>query len=408
MSEPQPPAPNAQRVSPQDARDPFAALAAIPIALTFDDVLLVPAYSEVVPRDVSLRTRLTPTLELAIPLIAAAMDSVSEARCAIAMARLGGMAVLHKNVSVEVQAEAVRMVKGARVVAPRDDADETPASDAHAVDGDGRLLCAAAIGPAADCDARAAALVAAGVDLLVVDTAHGHSRNVLDAVARLRRRYPALAICGGNVATPEAVAALAAVGADIVKVGIGPGSICTTRIVAGVGVPQMTAVLACAVAAKAHGVTLIADGGTKHSGDVVKALAAGGDAVMVGSLLAGTDETPGEVIEIGGHRYKAYRGMGSLGAMQQGSRDRYFQEQTADAGKLVPEGVEARVPARGPLSSVVHQLMGGLRAGMGYSGAADLSALRANPRFVRITGAGLAESHVHGVAISRPSPNYTP
>ena len=375
-----------------------------PMGLTFDDVLLVPAYSEVVPREVSLRTTLCPGLVLGVPLLAAAMDSVSEATAAIAMARLGGLAVLHKNMSVVAQAEQVAQVKAAAPV--YEEARPEFAMPAVLLDAAGRLRCGAAIGPGPDCDERAAALVKAGVDMLVVDTAHGHSKNVLDAVRRLRARYPKLVLCGGNVATPEAVVALAQAGADVVKVGIGPGSICTTRIVAGVGVPQMSAVVDCARAGHAAGVTIIADGGVQHSGDIVKALAGGADAVMVGSLLAGTDETPGEIVEIDCYRYKAYRGMGSLGAMQQGSKDRYFQEQTADASKLVPEGVEARVPVRGPLAAVVHQLMGGLRAGMGYCGAADLVALRENARFVRISPAGLAESHVHGVAISKRAPNY--
>ncbi|MEY3014540.1 MAG: inosine-5-monophosphate dehydrogenase [Pseudomonadota bacterium] len=369
------------------------------IALTYDDVLLMPNYSEVVPREVSLRTRLRDGFELGIPLLAAAMDTLSEHRAAIAMARLGGLAVIHKNLSIARQAEEVTIVK----------AEPPEAQPAFACrDAQGRLRVAAAVGPGADCDERAAALVAAGVDLLVVDTAHGHSKNVLDAVRRLRARFPALALCAGNVATPAAVAAIADAGADVVKVGIGPGSICTTRIVAGVGVPQMTAVLECSAVARDKGVTIIADGGIKHSGDIVKAMAGGADAVMVGSLLAGTDETPGDFVVEGGVRYKAYRGMGSLGAMAEGSKDRYFQEQTRDADKLVPEGVEARVPSRGPLGDVVHQLMGGLRAGMGYNGAVDFKALREGANFVQITTAGLRESHVHGVSQSRPAPNYAP
>ena len=277
----------------------------------------------------------------------------------------------------------------------------------HAVrDSEGRLRCAAAVGPSGDCDARVDALVAAGCDVIVIDTAHGHSRNVLDAVRRTRERHPDVLIVGGNIATAAAVTALAEAGADCVKVGIGPGSICTTRIVAGVGVPQMSAVLDCASAARAAGVTIIADGGIKQSGDVVKALAGGAHAIMIGSLLAGTDEAPGEEVLHDGIRFKAYRGMGSLGAMQEGSKDRYFQEQTEDASKLVPEGVEARVPCKGPAASVVHQLMGGLRAGMGYTGAADLGELATKAQFVCITNAGLAESHVHDVVMSRPAPNY--
>ena len=366
--------------------------------LTYDDVLLVPLYSEVLPREVALGTQLSDRLSLHIPLLASAMDSVSEAPMAIAMARLGGLAVIHKNMSPRLQAAEVAKVKA-----------EAPGEGARLLlDDAGRLCCAAAVGPAGDCDKRVAALMEAGVDVIVIDTAHGHSRNVLKATRRLRDRYPQLTLVAGNVATAEGLLALAQAGADAIKVGIGPGSICTTRIVAGVGVPQMSAVLDCAAAAASVGVRVIADGGLKHSGDVVKALAAGADLVMAGSLFAGTDEAPGEVMIHGGHRFKAYRGMGSLGAMQQGSKDRYFQEATTDAGKLVPEGVEARVPCKGPVADVVHQLMGGLRAGMGYTGCDDVFALREKTRFVRITPAGLSESHVHGVAMSRPSPNYAP
>ncbi|HAN31175.1 MAG TPA: IMP dehydrogenase [Myxococcales bacterium] len=477
------------------------------LALTYDDVLMVPAHSQVLPRDVALKSQLTRDLTLAVPVFAAAMDTVSESAMAIAMARLGGMAVIHKNLSVQAQAAEVAKVKAAdprfdrdvQTLSPQDACADAsvlmreqgqsamavlqqgrvvgvltrrallrgeergevgdlmlPAQgvvshqispDAavevmaesgvsrlfvigdderflgvmtqahldpwlqwrHAVrDAQGRLQCAAAVGPSGDCDERIAALVGQGCDVVVIDTAHGHSQNVLDAVRRSRTNYPNLVIVAGNVATGQAVRALAEAGADVVKVGIGPGSICTTRIVAGVGVPQMSAVLECAAVAKEVGVTVIADGGIKHSGDIVKAIAAGGSAIMVGSLLAGTDESPGEEIIIDGIRYKAYRGMGSLGAMQQGSKDRYFQEQTADAGKLVPEGVEARVPSKGPVASVVHQLMGGLRAGMGYTGCADLESLGTEAKFVRITNAGLAESHVHDVVMSSPAPNYVP
>lgn len=474
-------------------------------ALTYDDVLLVPALSHVLPREVSLGTSLGRGVNLSIPVLAAAMDTVAEAGMAVAMARLGGLAVIHKNLSIEEQAGEVAKVKRtaprfdaeAAVIAPdasRSDASalmrregqsalpvveaskiigvltrrsllmegeegdvrslmraaqgvipaRTPVAEAaqimdesgvsrlfvtddagrfvgvmtrahieprlqwrHAVrDSEGRLRCAAAVGPSGDCDDRVDALVAAGCDVIVIDTAHGHSRNVLRAVARTRERHPDVLIVGGNVATPAAVLALAEAGADCVKVGIGPGSICTTRIVAGVGVPQMSAVLDCAAAARSVGVTLIADGGIKQSGDVVKALAGGAHAIMIGSLLAGTDEAPGEEVLHDGIRFKAYRGMGSLGAMQQGSKDRYFQEQTEDANKLVPEGVEARVPCKGSAASVVHQLMGGLRAGMGYTGAADLGELATKAQFVCITNAGLAESHVHDVVMSRPAPNY--
>ena len=366
--------------------------------LTYDDVLLVPLYSEVLPNEVALGARLSERMVLHIPLLASAMDSVSEAPMAIAMARLGGLAVIHKNMTPQQQAAEVLRVKN----------EDPGAGPRHLLDSAGRLCCAAAVGPAGDCDERVALLTAAGVDVLVIDTAHGHSRNVLQATRRIRDRFPDLTLVAGNVATAEALLALAEAGADAVKVGIGPGSICTTRIVAGVGVPQMTAVLDCAAAARSVGIRVIADGGLKHSGDLVKALAAGADCVMAGSLLAGTDEAPGEVLTQGGHRFKAYRGMGSLGAMQQGSKDRYFQDAITDAGKLVPEGVEARVPCKGPVADVVHQLMGGLRAGMGYTGCDNVLALRERTRFVRITPAGLSESHVHGVAMSRPSPNYAP
>ncbi len=366
--------------------------------LTYDDVLLVPLYSDVLPPQVELSTCLGERVRLRIPVLASAMDSVSESPMAIAMARLGALAVIHKNLRPEEQAAQVALVKAQN---PGD-------MPAHLLDASGRLRCGAAVGPGGDCDDRVAALVAAGADLVVIDTAHGHSKNVLKATRRVRDRYPDLVLVAGNVATAEAFAALAEAGAEAVKVGIGPGSICTTRIVAGVGVPQMTAIMDCAAIARQTGVALIADGGVKHSGDIVKALSAGAHAVMAGSLFAGTDEAPGEVMVHGGHRFKAYRGMGSLGAMQQGSKDRYFQEATTDAGKLVPEGVEARVPCKGPVADVVHQLMGGLRAGMGYTGCGQIADLAERTRFVRITPAGLAESHVHGVAISRPSPNYTP
>ncbi len=476
-------------------------------ALTFDDVLLVPAFSDVLPRDVSLSTRVGERLAMNIPLLAAAMDTVSEAPLAIAVAREGGMSVIHKNLSVAEQADHVARVKAsdprfdaaATQLAPTDAAlaavetmrsigsPELPVvndgrlvgvltrrslllhgadcavaermgeiavsigadasvQDARALfdehgferlfvvdrnglfagvmarahlelherypkalrDHAGRLRVAAAVGPSADCDERVDALVAAGVDAIVIDTAHGHSQNVLDAVARTRKRLPDATIIAGNIATAEAVEALAAAGADVVKVGIGPGSICTTRIVAGVGVPQISAVFDCSAAARRLGVGIIADGGIKRSGDIVKALAAGADAIMVGSLLAGTDESPGDIVVRDGMRFKAYRGMGSLGAMQQGSKDRYFQDHQSDADKLVPEGVEAVVPAKGSVRAVIHQLMGGLRSGMGYTGCSNVAALQERARFVRMTPSGLAESHVHGVAMSRPSPNYAP
>ncbi len=477
-------------------------------ALTFDDVLLVPGYSEVLPRDVDLRTRIAPGIELAVPLVSAAMDSVTEARTAITMAREGGLGILHKNLTPEDQALEVEKVKRAQsgivvdpltaepddnlrdvvalmkrrnisglpvidrgrpvgIVTSRDirfltdlnqpvSAVMTPESrlvtvtpavkpdEARAllhkhriekllvVDPDNgrlvglitirdltqaerypgavkdareRLRVGAAIGPGADREARARALVDAGVDVIVVDTAHGHSKGVIDAVRDTRREHPGVAIVAGNIATAEAAEALLDAGADAVKVGIGPGSICTTRIVAGVGVPQLTAIMDCAKVAHRRGAVLIADGGIKYSGDVSKAVAAGADVVMIGSLFAGTDEAPGELVLYQGRSYKMYRGMGSLGAMRKGSKDRYGQAGAADE-KLVPEGIEGRVPYRGTLSSNVYQLLGGLRAGMGYVGATTLAEMHARARFVRQTSLGLRESHVHDVMITEEAPNY--
>ena len=380
-------------------------IAEAPLALSYDDVLLQPNYSEVVPRDVRLRTRLADGLELAIPLLSAAMDSVSEAPLAIALARLGGLAVLHKNLTVAAQADEVAAVKAASVAETSGDLGAA-AARFSTIDAAGRLRCAAAIGPGPDGDERAAALVAAGVDLLVVDTAHGHSRNVIEAIQRLRARYPHLAICGGNVATAEATAALFEAGADIVKVGIGPGSICTTRVVAGVGVPQLTAIMDVVEEAARSGTPIVADGGIKFSGDLAKAIAGGAHCAMIGSLLAGTDEAPGEVFLVGGRSYKQYRGMGSLGAMARGSADRYFQQDISDVVKMVPEGIEGRVPYKGPVHHILHQLSGGLRSSMGYTGNATLDAMRTSCQFVRISSAGLRESHVHDVVMMRDAPNY--
>jgi IMP dehydrogenase len=472
--------------------------------LTFDDVLLVPAYSDVLPKDVDTRTRLTRQIELNLPLVSAAMDSVTEARTAIAMAREGGLGILHKNLSIVDQAREVEKVKRAEsgmVISPvtvrptqllRDalalmrehgisgvpvtEGDspvgiltardirfeknlEQPVSalmtkklvtvppgvsNDHAKqllhqhriekllvvengrlvglitikdilqadrnplavkDSNGRLRVGAAIGPAFDRQERAAALVGAGVDVLVVDTAHGHSRSVLDAVRATKKEHPGVEIIAGNVATAEAVQALIDAGADAIKVGIGPGSICTTRVVAGIGVPQITAISDCARVADRRGVPIIADGGVKYSGDMAKAIAAGASSVMVGSLFAGTDEAPGDIVLYQGRSYKQYRGMGSLGAMKRGSRDRYGQAGAADE-KLVPEGIEGRVPHRGSLASILHQLVGGLRSGMGYTGCRTILELRAKAQFVRITSQGLRESHVHDVIITEEAPNY--
>ncbi len=479
-------------------------------ALTFDDVLLVPAYSEVLPRQVDLSTQLTRDLRLNIPLISAAMDTVTEGRLAIALAQEGGIGIIHKNMSIERHAAEVRMVKKFEAgvitdpitVAPNAtiadvieltrsnsisgvpvvDGDElvgivtsrdlrfetgyskpvtevmTPKSRLVTVkegaskeevqellhqhriekvlvvnddfklrgmitvkdiqkstdfphaskDARERLLVGAAVGTGAGTEERVAALVEAGVDVIVVDTAHGHSKGVIDRVAWVKKTYPELQVIGGNIATGDAAIALADAGADAVKVGIGPGSICTTRIVAGVGVPQISAISNVAQALEGRGIPLIADGGVRYSGDVSKAIAAGAYSVMVGSLLAGTREAPGEVELYQGRSYKSYRGMGSMGAMSQteGSKDRYFQDTTAEVEKLVPEGIEGRVPYKGGLSAIIHQLLGGLRASMGYTGCAGIHDMRTRAEFVRITSAGVRESHVHDVSITKEAPNY--
>ncbi|MEN8181596.1 MAG: IMP dehydrogenase [Myxococcota bacterium] len=475
--------------------------------LTFDDVLLVPGGSEVLPRDVDLSTWLTREIPLHVPLVSSAMDTVTEHETAIAMAQHGGIGVIHRNLSVERQASEVDKVKRSEsgmIVDPitmrpeqriyealdvmgryrisgvpvirdgkavgiltnrdlrfvKDTSQEissvmTRASlvtvppgttmerakellhehriekllvvDAsgrlcglitikdieksgrfpHASKDDlGRLRCGAAIGVGSDSLARAQALVDAGVDALVVDTAHGHSAGVLETIVELRGTFAELPLLGGNVATGEGAEALIKAGVSGVKVGVGPGSICTTRVVAGVGVPQFTAILDAAEVADRHGVPVTADGGIKYSGDLVKALAGGARCVMIGSLFAGTDEAPGEVVLYQGRSYKVYRGMGSIGAMLEGSRDRYFQAEVQEASKLVPEGIEGRVPYRGSLSSSIHQLLGGLRAGMGYCGAPDLAELRGRARFLKISAAGLQESHVHDVIITKEAPNY--
>jgi len=474
-------------------------------ALTFDDVLLQPGYSEVMPAEVDVASQLTKTITLRTPILAAAMDTVTEADTAIAMARLGGIGILHKNMDPQRQAHEVRRVKkceSGMVVDPLTIRSDATLSDALSLmrnngfsglpvvdegrlvgiltsrdlrfetrleqrvadvmtkdpikvaegtsieeakrllhknriekllvvsssgalvglitvkdilkadsnpdavkDSLGRLRVGAAVGTSADTMERVAALVEQGVDVIIVDTAHGHSSRVLQTVAAIRKEHNDLQLVAGNIATPEAFSALVDAGADAVKVGIGPGSICTTRIVAGVGVPQISAIMECATVARKTGVPLIADGGIKYSGDIVKALAAGANAVMVGSLLAGTDEAPGEKVLYQGRVYKVYRGMGSLGAMAAGSKDRYFQSSTEDR-KLVPEGIEGRVPYRGPISDTVHQLVGGLRAGMGYVGAANIDQLWERANFRRISSAGLRESHVHDVIITKEAPNY--
>lgn len=478
-------------------------------ALTFDDVLLLPAFSNVLPKDVSLKTRLTRSIDLNIPLISAAMDTVTEAKMAIAMAQEGGIGILHKNMDISAQAAEVRRVKkyeagmvkdpitvhpdvtvgellkltlshrisgvpvveGSQVVGivtSRDIRFETNLEQPvrnimtpqhqlvtvregestevikallhqHRIekvlviadnfqlkglitvndfrktemypnackDSQGRLRVGAAVGTGLDTPYRVAALIEAGVDLLVVDTAHGHSNGVIERVRWIKREFPQIQVVGGNIATGDAALALLDAGADAVKVGIGPGSICTTRIVAGIGVPQMTAIDNVARALKEQ-IPLIADGGIRYSGDVAKAIAAGASAIMIGSLLAGTEEAPGEVELFQGRYYKAYRGMGSLGAMSglTGSSDRYFQDAKDGIEKLVPEGIEGRVSYKGPMNGIVHQLMGGLRSSMGYTGSADIAEMRSKPQFVKITAAGMRESHVHDVMITKEAPNY--
>ncbi|MDE7039511.1 MAG: IMP dehydrogenase [Limosilactobacillus sp.] len=367
--------------------------------LTFDDVLLIPAESHVLPNEVNLSTQLADNLKLHIPLISAGMDTVTEGPMAIAMALQGGLGVVHKNMSIQAQAGEVANVKS--VVVP---AGATKA----AVDDNNRLLVAAAVGVTSDTFERVEALLKAGADAIVIDTAHGHSAGVLRKIAEIREHFPDATLIAGNVATGEATRALFDAGVDVVKVGIGPGSICTTRVVAGVGVPQITAIYDAASVAREYNKPIIADGGIKYSGDVVKALAAGGNAVMLGSMLSGTTEAPGEVFEDNGKKYKAYRGMGSVGAMAQahGSSDRYFQGGVNEANKLVPEGIEARVEYKGDVSDIVFQIDGGLRSGMGYVGAGDISTLIEKAQFVQITNAGLIESHPHDVQITRSAPNY--
>jgi IMP dehydrogenase len=357
------------------------------LGLTYDDVLLLPDESDVVPSEVNTRTRLTRNIDIDVPVISSAMDTVTEARMAIAMAKAGGIGIIHRNLSIEDQVKNVIEAKKSG-------------------------LAGAAVGVGDDGFARATALIEAGVDVVVVDTAHGHHRAVLDSVARIRKAFPSINIIGGNIATRAGAQALINAGVDAVKVGVGPGSICTTRVVAGVGVPQVTAIMEAHKACVKAGIPLIADGGLQYSGDIVKAIVSGADTVMLGSLLAGTDESPGDVIEINGLKYKGYRGMGSLGAMQSRgeqksySKDRYMQDDVLAEDKLVPEGIEGKVLARGPVATVVHQLVGGLRSGMGYAGAPTIADLQKNGRLIQITAAGLQESHPHDVLDVQAAPNY--
>lgn len=364
-------------------------------ALTFDDVLLVPAYSEVLPREVSTKARFTRNISLNIPIVSAAMDTVSEKAMAIMLARKGGISVVHKNMGIEAQARQIREVKEYPA-----EGDKIPCLDAE-----GRLRVAAGVGITADVLDRVTALVEAGVDAIVLDSAHGDSHGVVEALRKIKAVYPELDTVVGNIATADAAVRLIEAGADSLKVGIGPGSICTTRIIAGVGVPQISAIYDVAKAAEGSGVPVIADGGLRYSGDIVKALAAGGDSVMIGSMFAGTDEAPGEIFEENGRKFKSYRGMGSVDAMKAGSRDRYFQDGEDSTKKLVPEGVVARVPYKGSVGDIIYQLVGGIRSGMGYCGAADIDALH-TARFVRITANGLVENHPHDITITGNTPNY--
>jgi len=360
------------------------------LGLTYDDVLLLPDASEVVPSEVDTSTRLTRKISLRVPLISSAMDTVTESKMAIAMAKAGGIGIVHRNLPIEDQVKHVQAVKKA----------------------DASYLVGAAVGVGEDGFARALAVIEAGVDVVVVDTAHGHHRAVLDAIARIKEAHPQIQIIGGNVATRAGAQALINAGADAVKVGVGPGSICTTRVVAGVGVPQVTAIMEAHKACVKADIPLIADGGLQYSGDIAKAIVAGADTVMLGSLLAGCDESPGELVELQGRKFKAYRGMGSLGAMQSRgeqksySKDRYMQDDVLSEDKLVPEGIEGKVAYRGSVSDTVHQLVGGLRSGMGYAGAATIDDLQKNGHLIQITAAGLQESHPHDVLDIAEAPNY--
>jgi IMP dehydrogenase len=478
-----------------------------PLGLTFDDVLLVPAYTDVLPKDIDVATHVTPSIRLNIPLMSAAMDTVTESQTAISMAREGGIGIIHKNLSIKSQALEVDKVKKSEsgmIAAPitihpeqnlyealeimarnqisgvpvvkndklvgiltnrdlrfetnlnqqvsavmtKDKLITTPEGTSldkakkllhknriekllvvddnnnlkglitvkdiekmqkypnSCKDHLGRLRVGAAIGVGLDREERTEALINAGADVIVIDTAHGHSKDVHTAVRAFKKDFPQCALIAGNVATPGAVEALIKAGADAIKLGVGPGSICTTRIIAGVGIPQITAIMDCSTVAKKHAVPLIADGGVQFSGDITKALAAGASTVMIGSLFAGTEESPGETVLFQGRSYKVYRGMGSLEAMKKGSKDRYFQSDVVEKTKLVPEGIEGRVPYRGSLSASIHQLVGGLKAGMGYVGCKTIEELRTKSKFIKITTSGLKESHVHNVIITKEAPNY--
>lgn len=370
-------------------------------ALTFDDVLLVPQESDILPHDVSLESKLTSNITLKTPLISSPMDTVTESQMAIAMALCGGLGVIHKNMPLELQAKEVEIVKSFSDFSSVENKDNISLSKK-----DGKLLVAAAIGISEDRYDRIEALIKAGVDAIVIDTAHGHSKNVLVAIKELKNNYSQVDVIAGNIATKDGALALIDSGVDAIKIGIGAGSICTTRIIAGVGVPQLTAVAEASKVASDNNVGAIADGGIKYSGDIVKAFAVGANAVMAGGLFSSTYETPGEVIVIDGKKYKLYRGMGSVGAMIYGSKDRYFQSKVDVKSKFVPEGIEGVTEYKGHIADVIYQLVGGIRAGMGYVGAKDLKSLRDKAEFVRITNQGLAESHVHDVKITTKAPNY--
>lgn len=368
----------------------------IRLGFTYDDLLLIPQESNVLPKETKIDTYLTKRIHLNIPILSAAMDTVSEHEMGIALARLGGLAIIHKNLSIENQAKEVSLVKEA-------DAKGCPNA---ALDINGRLLAGAAISVSENMLDRVSALLKAGVDVLVLDSAHGHSKNIIDAVKIIRKLYPEVNLIAGNIVTKEAAAALIDAGVDAVKVGIGPGSICTTRVVAGVGCPQATAVDEVATYCKDKGIGVIADGGLKYSGDIVKALALGANAVMLGSMLAGCDETPGEIIKSNGKKYKSYVGMGSLVAMSRGSADRYFQDKNTEQNKLVPEGIEGITSYKGKISDVIYQLLGGLHSGLGYCGAHNLNELKEKAVFIQVTNNGLIEGHPHDINIVKDAPNY--
>ena len=367
-------------------------------ALTFDDVLLVPKESDILPKDVNLENKLTKRITLKIPLISSPMDTITEHKMAIAMALCGGLGVIHKNMSLEAQAKEVELVKNFNEL----DSEENKAS----VDKNGKLLVAAAIGISDDRYKRIEKLIEAGADIIVIDTAHGHSQNVLKAIKEIKDLYSNIDVIAGNIATSDGAKALIDVGVDAIKIGIGAGSICTTRIIAGIGVPQLTAISDASQIAKKNNVGSIADGGIKYSGDIVKAFAIGADAIMAGGLFSSTYEAPGDVIIIDGKKYKPYRGMGSVGAMIQGSKDRYFQSEVINKSKFVPEGIEGVTEYKGHVADVIYQIIGGVRAGMGYVGAKNIGELQEKAEFVKITNQGLAESHVHDVKITSKAPNY--